>query len=529
MRGYVKYLLLLWASICAVSCVFDADQCVMPENEDRSIMFTISLEGQMTKATWGDDYDAENSVPFDSRVIPGNLRVEVYGMDGTSLGSIRNLYYWPVNESHTEFRFMGEMPDGFAQYYNAHRQSTVYRFMVLANCDDNSTSKQNITYSHTQLDPSSEEAAIPMWGVKEADLSDLLEHTQKDIGAIWLLRAAAKIEVRLSDKLKQIGAVINAATLKYYNKTGYCLPSGAMTVSDTRKLNREACINVYRHTAVNLPMIQDKKTGNYYVYVSEYDNITYPMERNKISLSFAVGGEVKNFEDAISFCQYVGGQPQYGTDYNIVRNHIYDFEILSVARDRLTLNYQVADWQTEDWGSGEDYEYHDLMYPTYHNPVVPRQFFSAEDFSTYVISQTPQMYHHNGNDAEVGAFECFFQILAPMGVEWKPIIVASTEYYTVRAYTFPGGELLYDTGDLSKLGFLGPCSETEWFRIVVFPLSNEGAGEVEVDFGISYYQMWTDQYINLFVNGDYGNLKWPDSGDNPKIIRIKHVVEKYDK
>ena len=73
---------------------------------------------------------------------------------------------------------------------------------------------------------------------------------------------------------------------------------------------------------------------------------------------------------------------------------------------------------------------------------------------------------------------------------------------------------------------MGPCAENKWFRIVVFPLTEEGAGNTTVDFGISYYQEWTDQYINLYVNGDYGHIRWPESGTNPKLISIKHVTEK---
>ena len=47
-----------------------------------------------------------------------------------------------------------------------------------------------------------------------------------------------------------------------------------------------------------------------------------------------------------------------------------------------------------------------------------------------------------------------------------------------------------------------------------------------IEFGISYYQNWTDQYINLYVNGEYGNIRWPGSGDNPKIINIEHISAK---
>ena len=531
MRGFVKYLLLLWAGIMAASCIFDADQCVMPTDEPRSIMFTISLEGQKTRATWEDGYESETSVPFDCRIIPDGLLVVVFSQDGTRLGPIQNLYYWPINDLQTEFRFMGEMPQGFAEYYNAHTDSPLYRFMVLANCGENLSGEEYITYSQSQLDPSLEESSIPMWGVKEVDLTDLQSNSRKDIGDIWLLRAAAKVEVKLSDKLKQKGTAINAATLKYYNQTGYCIPAGGMTISDTRKLDRDGCVRIYRHAAVNMPLIKDEKTGDYYIYVTEYDNQNYSGERNKISLEFNINGESKYFEDAISFCQYSGGAPLEGSDYDIVRNHIYEFEILSIAGDNLTLNYEVADWDAEDWGDGMDYEEHELAYPTYHNPVVPADYLTlttAEQLEAYSIVKEPKMFY-NANNLEAGAFECFFQITAPSDVQWKPGITGTKENYRVRVYNHTAGadkgRLLFDSSDQNLQKNLGACAANGWYRIVVFPLSGDGAGKTDVDFMISYYQSWTDQYIHLYVNGEYDHIRWPNSGTNPKLINIKHVVQ----
>ena len=62
-------------------------------------------------------------------------------------------------------------------------------------------------------------------------------------------------------------------------------------------------------------------------------------------------------------------------------------------------------------------------------------------------------------------------------------------------------------------------------KLVVFPLSNDGADETIIQFGVSYYQVWTDQYINLFINGEYNAMRWPNSGNNPKIIEIKHIQQ----
>ena len=534
----MKYLLLLVVSIMSASCIFDADRCIVSPDEQYGVMFTVSLSGQHTRASWEEEYPSEVGVPFDYRIVPENLRMVVFTAGGERVGVISNLDYWPINEAHTEFQFMGQLPREVLEHINASGDTNSseinYRFMVLANCSDNLSGEEYITYSHTQLDPLAQESSIPMWGVKQVDVSPLYSRGNLDIGDVSLLRAAAKVEVKLSQALKEARTTINSATLKYYNQTGYVLPSGWSQVNNTKALDQENCNRIYRHAALGMPFIKDEATGDYYVYVAEYDNINYAGERNKISLEFTVADEKKYFEDAISFCNYRDGAPEEGSHYNIVRNHIYEFEILSIAGSSLVLDYTVANWQTEDWG-GEDpnYEEHDLSYPTYHNPVVPYEFLtiSADKQASYVIMQKPTMSYGGQNNLEAGGFHCYFQITKPELVQWKPVFMNSKENYRIRVYKNnkdsqtgePTEKLIFDSGESGKQGNIGACAAGDWYHIVVFPLSADGADKDVVEFGISYYQQWTDQYINLFVNGEYGNIRWPDSGDNPKIINIRHV------
>ncbi len=533
MRGAVKYLILLFVGIISVSCIFDPELMTMPTDKQRSIMFTVALEGNKTRAAWSEEYPNREGVPFDFRIDPEMLRVVVLTEDNTRIGTIQNLDYYPTNDSHTQFQFIGEMPAAFVDHFNSSEAVTNYKFMVLANCPDTATDEEQLTYNYSQLDPTSKQGSIPMWGVHEVDLSPLVDNEMLDLGEIWLLRAAAKVEVKLNDNLKEAGVKITSSTLKYYNQTGYCLPEGWSGVSTTRELDQESCMRLYRHAAVDLPLVRDDITGDYYLYMCEFDNINYPSERNKISLEFNIGGEIKTFEDAISFCQYSDGEPIEGSHYNIVRNHIYEFKIRSIAGSNLMLEYSVADWTTEDWdGNGAEHEEHDLSYPTYHNPVEPYEFLTlgVTEQANYVITKQPTMYYNAGNP-EDGGFDCYFQILAPELVEWKPVFMGSKENYQIRVYHLNSSLVetsttpIYDTGNESLQDNLGACKEGEWYHIVIFPLSDDGADNTTIEFGISYYQAWTDQYINLYVNGEYDKIRWPNSGDNPKIINIKHISE----
>jgi hypothetical protein len=405
---------------------------------------------------------------------------------------------------------------------------------VIANTIPETIENEKTHYNYTQLDPRNEGSSIPMWGVMTTDISPLLNATYYELtDNVWLLRSAAKIEVKLSDELKKRDTEITSATLKYYNVEGNVVPANWQTCNNTQELNCEVGINVYRHAAVTLPLIKDEESGDYYVYIPEYDNINYPGERNKISLSFYDQGKEKIFEDAISFCEYSNGKRIEGTDYNITRNHIYRFTVRSIAGESLMLEYHVADWDAEDWGNNEEYWEHDISYPTYLNPLVPYDYLVSVDKENYVITESAEMYFGGQDNLEAGAFVAYFKILSPSddlnAVQWKPGFMASRENYRIRVYHIEDGltitKLAFDSGGDSNLQKLLPACETnDWYKIVIFPLSADGAEIDTIDLGLSYYQKWTDQYINLFINGEYGNIRWPNSGTNPKIIEIKHVA-----
>jgi hypothetical protein len=528
----VKYLLVLICGVLSVSCIFDTEQCItqIPTHPvvlegEHTISFTIGFDTSTTRV----ECDTTNyAVPFDYHIDPGTLRVMLTDTENNAIGEIERLYIWPTNEKQTEFEFTGKLPDGLV----FDPAEPKYKLFALVNAPAEAIDREFTLYHHQRLDPRNEGSSIPMWGVMTVDLSPILSVPNYKIpNALWMLRSAAKIEVQLSQDLKDKGTEITSATMKYYNVEGYVAPADWHSFSDTHEVDCEEAINVYRHAAVNLPLIKDEATGDYYVYMPEYDNQHYPGERNKISLTMVHNGEEVVFEDVISFCDYSNGAIVENSDYNIVRNHIYRFTIRSIAGSSLVLEYKVADWTTEDWGDGQDYEEHDLSYPTYHNPVVPYEFLSLNgtEQTNYVISKQPTMHYNPGNWEE-GGFHCYFQILAPNNVGWKPVFMGSKENYQIRVYHLnnkleEGTEAIFDSAVAGKQGNIGECGAGEWYHIVIFPLSNDGADSTEIEFGISYYQAWTDQYINLYVNGEYGNIRWPNSGSNPKLINIRHTSQ----
>ena len=495
---------------------------------ERTISFTIGCNESVTRV---DCVTTPDGMPFDYYIDPTTVRAMLLNTDNTSIGEISRLQIWPTNQEQTQFKITGVLPKNM----EINLQDPRCKLIVIANTIPETIENEKTHYNYTQLDPRNEGSSIPMWGVMTTDISPLLNATYYELTEdVWLLRSAAKIEVKLSDTLKERGTEITSATLKYYNIEGNVVPANWQTCNNTQELNCEAGFNIYRHAAVTLPLIKDEESGDYYVYIPEYDNINYPGERNKISLSFYDQGKEKIFEDAISFCEYINGKRIEGTDYNITRNHIYRFTVRSIAGESLILEYHVADWDAEDWGNNEDYKEHDITYPTYLNPLVPYDYLVSENKENYVITESAEMYFGGNDNLEAGAFVAYFKILSPgndlNAVQWKPGFMASKENYRIRVYHIEDGvtitKLAFDSGGDSDLQKLLPACETnDWYKIVIFPLSADGAESTTIDLGVSYYQEWTDQYINLFINGEYGNIRWPNSGTNPKIIEIKHVAQ----
>lgn len=535
LRDLLKYLLITLIGTLPVSCVFDdGAACIETSSAPHNIQFTVSLaQHGTTRATWGDEYTEDPGTAFENRILPDAMRVAVYTADNVKLGDVENLYYWPTNDAHTEFKFTGAMPEAFTTHFTeliAASGTPEYKIMVLANCPEGD--EQELTYNYTLLDPAT--GAIPMWGILKTTLDGLSSSQTIDIGAIELLRSAAKLEVKLSDALVEYGTIIHGVYINYYNQTGYCLPTGWDTVDRTDALDLTGCFRLYRHAAVKRTFSPDEATPqtSFYTYVPEYDNLNtmYAEEKAKISIDLTHNGKRRLIEDGISLCKYSNGAPVEGSDYNIVRNHIYQYRITRISGEDLMLEYSVADWDTEDWGTNNEFEEHPITYPTYHNPVMPAAFFgSGESSAKYIITQEPTMYHHSTQDG-AGAFECYFQVTAPQGVQWRPNIMGSLENYQIKVYD-ANKTLVYDSSadDKSLTDDLSECAAgNEWYKIHVFPKSDNGAGTAKVEFGIVYFQTWTQSYINLFINGDYGDIKWPESGDNPKLITIQHINEPHE-
>ena len=191
MRDMFKYIMIVVAGISLASCnsIYENDIC-LPLDEPREVSFVLAIDTpQATRAEWGEaEPTDEIGTTFENRILPESLRVSVYTADNNYLGDIADLIYWPISDDDTRYQFQGRLPQSVTE--NLESTST-YKFMVFANSAEGSNA--TLQYSFDELDMNN--GAIPMWGVKQVDLSGLLSGRSQNIGVISLLRAAAKVEV----------------------------------------------------------------------------------------------------------------------------------------------------------------------------------------------------------------------------------------------------------------------------------------------------------------------------------------------
>lgn len=534
MRVKFRNFLIVLAAGALASCnaIFDDSACTSLE-DGREVTFVLALSeatGASSRAAWNDATasatDVEGNI-FENRLLAEQLRVAVYTTANVYLGDVTDLLYWPINAEGTRYQFKGNLPVALLTNMAALPAGTTpdYKFMVYANSPAGN-SPANILY--TLADVTKTDSAIPMWGVKQTDLTPLLSAQSMDMGTIWLLRSVAKVEVNLADELTS-HYVLKDVSINYHNAQGYVLPEGWDTTTATETLDREGVFRGYRslHSGVH-PFVEAVSGERYVMYLPEYDNSLFAEYEAKISVTLNDGTADRVFTDALQFRNYSGGVAT-GDVYNLVRNTIYRFNITAVNVGNLELNFSVADWaRSDNWEWVQDFSY-----PTYHNPVLADSGERDGDATNDIFPDKPTMkYVADAAQKEANAFSCWFQILTPVDQTWLPVLRTASANANIKVYkeVVSGGittmDLVYDpssaTTEISNGSLL--TAYNGWYNIKVIPTAAENVGEI-VEFGITYTQSWMglggSRY--LMINGEHDHIMWPNSGTDARIIKIEQV------
>lgn len=350
LRKSLYGILLMSCSLLGSCGIMDNGSCLSEDDDDGekvAITFALSIDSHDSRSsraaegpTWGDPYTSDIGTMFDNRIRLNSLNAVLYDMNGNHVASVENMLYYSV--SATMYQFVGKVVSTAGSMLSPGD----YKIMIFANCpgvdiarpDDMTFSTDDISYPA---------GYIPMWGVKKVALTLT---GQQDVGTIDLLRAAAKIEVTIDQEMVKEGYSLSDVSIDRYNTLGFCLPYGWNTVGETTDLSfmKETtpyCSRAYQSSSLVSEMYFSDDSGNgskFLLYLPEYVNSS---ESAKISLTLMYDGKVfKRYPNELEFKNYTSGVADEMDEYDIVRNHYYQFNITGVTLSG-EITYVVCPWK----------------------------------------------------------------------------------------------------------------------------------------------------------------------------------------
>lgn len=382
------------------------DEVAVAEGEEGKVYVTLTLsingEEVGSRATWNPEQDTdEEGVGWENEI--DDLQILIYDDADEYVGTVEDLFA-------SNSQYVGTLS-------GTNWQSGTYKFVVLANFTASNTRLADLASIHYNQNAE----YIPMWGVLKSQFT-FAAGERTNIGSIDLLRAMAKVEVNFAESFPsdyEIGAI----TISPYNTQGYCLPAGYESVETTGALDREEAGTAYSFnplaaSASTSSLTFTEENGKYYIYLPEYENT----ETNAAKIKVTVNGETYELE----FKDYENGAPKEGTQYDIVRNHIYRYTITGVNDGKLVIQYRAMPWElvTSEIGytasiscdlraenSDEEAQYGILHKPTY----TSKKYNNGGDYSILKPGTAGAIYR--------------FDLQAPAGTVWTAHLSNNEDFY----------------------------------------------------------------------------------------------------
>ena len=353
----------------AASCSQDADAPTQTDSraEKLQVYFTLDLgeEGMSSRTTW-ENYDNNNTSPAqkgtDAENTVNDIQVLLFSnTDNAFLGEVSITAFYPTEGDSHLYKFYGELPTlptgtsimDTDKFLNC-------KLMVLANCSVDPSQITGTATIHNLLQAATfnfdaTPDAIPMWGVLKVAPVTGSDDTKSGVKMreggfpnplpdIYLLRAMAKVEVIMKDSDHEITSI----AVNRYNNTGHCIPTYYNAVTDTRLLVRSEAFNAtssVNTSSVSFFANESTTSGGYKcytIYVPEYDNIGTGATPSSIDIQLD-----NNTNKTYRVFYGANGKT---TDYNIVRNHIYRFNIEDV-NDGFNISLAVQPWLLQEFNA----------------------------------------------------------------------------------------------------------------------------------------------------------------------------------
>lgn len=300
--------------------------------EDVSVAFTLTVaDAASTRAEndgWDDYSPAQDGILNENMVNTDDIIIAIYDDKGNKVDIVEDLRVTKISDASgtgTMYAITGVWRNAKPNVERAKR------LMVMANCNTSVWGDPSmLTYD---LNPGTRKY-IPMWGVVKIPAA-LTLGKQNKLHNIRMLRAMAKVSVKLRDDMTDYGYAIGSMTVNNYNTKGYCVPKTFNEVDNTSEVRFANSLNVLDSHADNIALSTTAP-----LYLPEYDNsgtnpatITVNLNRNgKLEGTYTL--YFRNYDS--------DGKPT-GPTYPIQRNHYYQYLIYKET-GKIIVTLHVRKW-----------------------------------------------------------------------------------------------------------------------------------------------------------------------------------------
>lgn len=300
--------------------------------EDVSVAFTLTVaDATSTRAEndgWDDYSPAQDGILNENMVNTDDIIIAIYDDKGNKVDIVEDLRVTKISDASgtgTMYAITGVWRNAKPNVERAKR------LMVMANCNTSVWSDPStLTYD---LLPE-ERKYIPMWGVVKIPAA-LTLGKQNKLHNIRMLRAMAKVSVKLRDDMTDYGYSIGSMTVNNYNTKGYCVPKTFNEVDNTSEVRFANSLNVFDSHAdkIELPTTAP-------LYLPEYDNSgTNP---TTITVNLNRNGKLEGTY-TLYFRNYDSDGKPTGPTYPIQRNHYYQYLIYKET-GKIIVTLHVRKW-----------------------------------------------------------------------------------------------------------------------------------------------------------------------------------------
>lgn len=330
----LTYYLLTILCMMTVSCstdggmddFLDTKEPILVKDAQINFVFTLPANSS-TRASEDDGLKSERTID----------NVHVYTFQDNKL--VEEIQYFLIDgkDGDTRRNINGKL----SETYDA---SKPMEFVVIANAENRGvndfkiTKGQNKAALYEQLSFNFNKSQdwstnIPMWGmgtIKNIKTGD------NNFGTLELVRAIAKVNVTVADGAGLKNFEITEIRLQHYNTKGYCAPTASsgpsIPVGSTIASDSEEDLT-------SGPLIGEE--GNKFenkFYIPEHKNINITDDSKKVCL--IISAKVREVEKIYTVQFSTDGKP-----YDVLRNHLYVFNITSVDNITASLAYEVKQWE----------------------------------------------------------------------------------------------------------------------------------------------------------------------------------------